>query len=219
VREVADGVWQLTTRFPNAINAYLAGDVLIDAGARRMATRMLDQLARRRVRLVALTHVHPDHQGGAHHICTTLGVPLACPTGEVDRMEGRAPMPASSVYFRLSDRLFSGPSHPVERRLFEGDEVGGFTVYDTPGHSPGHIVYFRERDRVAIVGDVIDGMNILTGLPGLYRPPDLVNEQPAGVNDSIRKLAELRPRVVCFGHGPILRSPERLERFVSRLED
>jgi hydroxyacylglutathione hydrolase len=217
VREVANGVWQLTTRLPNAINAYLVDDVLIDAGGRRMAGRMLEQLRGRKLSLVALTHVHPDHQGGAHAICEALAIPLACPAGEVDRMEGRETMPATSWYLRLSDRLFSGRSHTVGRPLREGDEVAGFTVYETPGHSRGHVIYFREADGVAIIGDVIDGMNILTGIPGLNRPPDFVNEQPELVDRAIQKVAELRPRVTCFGHGPVLRDPEKLQRFAARL--
>ena len=217
MREVTQGVWQISTRFPNAINAYLVEDVLIDAGGRRMGDRILEQLKERSLTLVALTHVHPDHQGSAHQVCTSRNVPLACPAGEVARMEGREPMPTSSWYLRLSNRLFTGPSHPVARPLKEGDEVAGFTVYDTPGHSKGHIVYFRERDGVAIVGDVIDGMNIFTGLPGLNRPPDVVNEQPARVDDAIRKLAELRPRIACFGHGPVLRDSDRLQKFARGL--
>ena len=218
MRQVADGVWQLGTRVPNLINCYLAGDVLIDAGTRRLGRSLLAQLRGHEVREVALTHVHPDHQGAAHQICTALGVPLACPAREVERMEGREPMPAPNLYLKAVGRLFTGPPHPVGRALNEGDQVGGFTVYDTPGHSRGHVVYHRESDGVAIVGDVIDGLNIFTGVPGLNRPPNAVNEQPELVNTAIRKLAELGPRIVCFGHGPVLTDPERLQRFAARLD-
>jgi len=217
VREVAAGVWQLSTRMPNAINCYLAGEVLIDAGGRRMASRIVRQLQGRRVAAVSLTHVHPDHQGGADAICNDLGVPLYCPAGEVERMEGHEPMPVSTWYSKIADRLFTGPPHPVAKALREGDEVGGFTVYSTPGHSVDHVVYFRESDGVAIIGDVLDALNIFTGLPGLYRPPDVVNEKPELVNDAIRKLAELRPRVVCFGHGSVLTDPDRLQTFAASL--
>jgi len=217
VREVADGVWQLGTRVPNLINCYFAGGVLFDTGTRRLGPRLLGELRGRDVTEVALTHVHPDHQGAAHLICSELGIPLACPAREVDRMEGREPMPAPNSYLKVVGALFTGPAHPVGRPLREGDVVAGFKVYDTAGHSKGHVVFHREDDGVAIVGDVIDGLNIFTGIPGLNRPPDTVNEQPALVNDAIRKLAELRPRVVCFGHGPVLRDPERLRRFAAAL--
>ena len=39
----------------------------------------------------------------------------------------------------MSQRVFAGPGHPVDRTLHEGDEVGGFTVLEAPGHSAGHI--------------------------------------------------------------------------------
>ncbi|SRR5713226_3013798 len=218
MREVAEGVWQITTRVLTlTINTYLASDVLFDTGGRQMARRMLDELRGRSITSMALTHVHPDHQGGAHFICEALGIPLACPAGEVDRMEGREPMAVSTWALRLADWVFTGPSHHVARSLREGDTVADFTVYDTPGHSRGHVVYFRERDGLAIVGDVMNGMNLLTGIPGLCRPPDLVNEEPRKVNDAIRKVAELRPRIVCFGHGPVLRDPDRLQRFAAGL--
>lgn len=219
MRQVADGVWQLTTRVLTVtIHAYLSGDVLFDTGARQMAPGILDQVRGRGVASVALTHVHPDHQGGAHMICETLGIPLACPAGEVARMEGREPMPTSSWALRLSDWLMTGPSHSVARPLRQGDTIGDFTVYDAPGHSRGHVVYIRQSDGLAIVGDVVNGMNLRTGLPGLSRPPDLVNEEPEKVNNAIRKLAELRPRIVCFGHGPVLRDPNRLQLFAARLD-
>lgn len=217
MRQVAEGVWQFTTRIPNLINCYVAGEVLIDAATRRLGPRLLSELRGREIREAALTHVHPDHQGAAHRVCTAFGIPLACPAGEVDRMEGREAMPARTWYSKLATAQFAGPPHPVSRRLREGDEVAGFTVYETPGHSRGHVVYFREGDGVAIVGDVIDGLNIYTGIPGLNRPPDAVNEHPEQVNDAIRKLAELRPRIVCFGHGPVLRDPDRLQRFAAGL--
>ena len=215
MREVASGVWQLTTSL--FINSYLASDVLFDTGGRRTARRMLNELRGRSITAVTLTHVHPDHQGGANFICSALGIPLDCPADEVDRMEGREPMPASSLAFRLADWLFTGPSHNVTRSLREGDTVADFTVYDVPGHSRGHVIYFRERDGLAIVGDVMNGMNLVTALPGLNRPPDWVNEEPRKVNDAIRKVAELRPRIVCFGHGPVLRDPDRLQRFAAAL--
>ncbi len=43
----------------------------------------------------------------------------------------------------------------VDRALAEGDEVAGFRVLDTPGHSPGHVAYWRESDGVLICGDVM----------------------------------------------------------------
>ena len=44
--------------------------------------------------------------------------------------------------------LWTGPPHPVSRRLGEGDEVGSFMVIETPGHTAGHISFWREADRM-----------------------------------------------------------------------
>lgn len=218
MRQVADGVWQVSGPVPNMINSYVAEDVLIDTGSRHDAGRILAALQSHPVTLVGLTHVHPDHQGSAHEVCTTLDLPLACHPVEVKRMEGAEPMPSKSWYSRLSHRIFSGPPHPVNRTVDEGDEVAGFKVLFTPGHSPGHVIYFRERDGVAIVGDVLNNMNIFTGLPGLHRPPDAVNERPELVNDAIRRVVDLEPRVVAFGHGPVLRdAAKRLKEFARGL--
>lgn len=50
---------------PYAINIYVMGDVLLDAGTRYAGPRILRQLRGRQVRTHALTHVHSDHQGAA----------------------------------------------------------------------------------------------------------------------------------------------------------
>ena len=45
------------------INVYLAEDVLIDAGRRWDRRRIFAELEGVEISAVALTHVHPDHQG------------------------------------------------------------------------------------------------------------------------------------------------------------
>ena len=46
--------------------------------------------------------------------------------------------------------IFMGPGHPVDRKLNEGDEVAGFKVIDVPGHSAGHVAFWRESDGVLV---------------------------------------------------------------------
>jgi glyoxylase-like metal-dependent hydrolase (beta-lactamase superfamily II) len=95
--------------------------------------------------------------------------------------------------------------------------VAGFTVLETPGHSRGHVSYWRESDRVLIVGDVLTNINLATGLGGLHEPPRLFTPDPARNRASARRLAALRPQLACFGHGPPLRDPARLAAFVEAL--
>jgi glyoxylase-like metal-dependent hydrolase (beta-lactamase superfamily II) len=196
-------------------NAYFAGGVLFDAGTRWARPRILRQLHGREVRLVALTHCHPDHQGVARAVCERFGVRLACHEADVPATEGRTPMLPRNRVVRLGELLWAGPPCRVGRPLRDGDEVGGFGVIHTPGHTPGHVVFFRERDRVAIAGDVLANIHFLTGRPGLREPPRYSCVDPAENRRSARLLADLRPEVTCFGHGPPLRDPGLLERFVA----
>jgi glyoxylase-like metal-dependent hydrolase (beta-lactamase superfamily II) len=105
----------------------------------------------------------------------------------------------------------------VSRVLREGDEVAGFTVLDTPGHTRGHVSFWRESDRVLILGDVLNNMNLFTGIPGLNQPPALFTTDPVRNRASIRRLAALRPALACFGHGAPLRDPDKLADFAAQL--
>jgi glyoxylase-like metal-dependent hydrolase (beta-lactamase superfamily II) len=217
MKQVAKDVWMLAG-FPRAMfNVYLAGETLIDAGTRWARWRILRQLRGRTVKLVALTHVHPDHQGAVRAVCTRFGVPLACHEADVPVMEGRAPMAPRNWLIRLGDLFWSGPHYPVGRVLRDGDEVGGFRVVHAPGHTPGHVMYFRESDRLVIAGDVLANIHFLKGRPGLREPPPFFCTDFAENRRSILTLCELRPSLVCFGHGPPLRDVAQLERIAERL--
>jgi glyoxylase-like metal-dependent hydrolase (beta-lactamase superfamily II) len=60
-------------------------------------------------------------------------------------------------------------------------------------------------------------MDTLTGLPGLHEPYSFFTPDPARNRDSARRLADLEPALVCFGHGAPLRDPAKLSDFVRRL--
>ena len=114
-------------------------------------------------------------------------------------------------------RMFSGPAHSVDRALKEGDEVGGFKVIETPGHSAGHVVYWRESDRVLIIGDVLTNMDQLSTRRGLHEPKRYLTTDPAENRRSARKLAPLEPELILFGHGPPLRDTRKFVEFVEAL--
>jgi len=131
-------------------------------------------------------------------------------------MEGRNPMLTNKLINRLGNWFWAGPAHPVERVLRDGDEVAGFRVVHAPGHTPGHVMFFRESDRLVIAGDVLANLNFLTGKPGLREPPPFFSADVALNRRSIQKLIELKPSIVCFGHGYPLRESSALEQFVAR---
>ena len=220
MKELASGLWQLRGFPPQGINVYLMGDVLVDAGSRYAGRRILRQLAGREVTAHALTHAHPDHQGASHEACTKLGVPFWVGENDADAAENpnligeRQP---DHWLNRLIEKRWTGPGHPVDRRLREGDTVAGFAVLDVPGHSRGHVAYWRESDRVLVLGDVLNNMDVATGRRGLREPKWFFTEDPARNRESIRKVAALGPDLVVFGHGPPLRDPAALAEFAAGL--
>ena len=90
MKELADGVWHIKCLpgLPWAVNAYLAGDVLIDAGCRQSTGRILKQLDGHEVTAHALTHAHPDHQGASHAVCEQLAHSLLVPGARRTRRRG-----------------------------------------------------------------------------------------------------------------------------------
>jgi hydroxyacylglutathione hydrolase len=222
MKQLADGVYMLDGRPRNAINVYVLGDVLIDAATRRGEQRIMHQIGGIELSAHALTHAHADHQGSSHAICERVGIPLWCGQGDLPAIERAGGIAAANPQIpgwlnRVQERFIAGPPHPVSRALREGDQVAGFTVLETPGHSRGHLSYWRAEDGVLIVGDVLANLDPRSGRPGLHEPPVIFTPDPARNRASARRLAELRPSIACFGHGAPLRDPGRLADFVERL--
>jgi glyoxylase-like metal-dependent hydrolase (beta-lactamase superfamily II) len=212
VRQVADGVWHLSGFPANGVNVYVLGDVLIDSGLRIDKGRILRQVRQMGITAHALTHAHIDHYGSSHAVCEALGVPLWCGADDVEAVE------AGKMVGGPGNRMLpAAHRHPVARALREGDEVAGFQVLDTPGHSPGHVSYWRGSDRVLVCGDVMWGFNPITLSGGLREPFPLASPDPALNRRSARRLAELEPALVCFGHGPVLSDTERFRDAVAKL--
>ena len=220
LKEVAPGVERLG-QFPlPMVNVYLAGDILIDAGTTWDRFRIPRQIRGRKLSLLALTHVHPDHQGLARDICRDRDIPLACHADDVDAMEGRRPSSEGQATNPLLTKIQSsweGPPHKVSRVLGDGERVGEFTAVHTPGHARGHVVYFRESDGVAICGDVIRNINYATGRTGLGEPPEMFTYDAAENRRSIRRLAALEPTVLLPGHGPAVTDMDEFQAWVAAL--
>ncbi len=217
MKTLTDDVHLITGLPPYAINAYLVGDVLVDAMTRWDAGHILKALKGRPVTAHALTHAHPDHQGASHAVCARLGIPFWVPELDVPPAQDarlitqRQP---DAPINRLFGRVMAGPGHPVDRVLREGDDVAGFTVLDTPGHSAGHLSLWRDADRTLILGDVLNNQHPLLGFPrGLRQPLDVFTPDPERNRESIRHLGTLEPALVLFGHGPPLRDAAAFAAF------
>lgn len=222
MKQLADGVWQLAGFPPNAINVFLLDDVLVDASTRFNARKILKELDGRPLSAHALTHAHPDHQGASHAVCERYGVPFWVGVEDVAAAENpkligeRQP---DHFMAQLFAKTMTGPGHHVDRQLREGDDVASFKVIDTPGHSAGHVAFWRESDRVLVLGDVLNSADVYTLIPGLRTPKDYFTPDPAENRRSARKLALLEPKLVLFGHGPPVTDTKKFVDFVNGLPD
>lgn len=102
---------------------------------------------------ILLTHGHIDHAGATAELARTLDVPIIGPQREerfwLDALEKQS-------------KMFGFPpveSFEPDRWLEDGDTVkignNQLQVLHTPGHTPGHVVFFDTGSRLAVVGDVL----------------------------------------------------------------
>lgn len=183
------------------------GVVLFDAGISSMAEQVraaADEFGG--LDRVVLGHAHPDHRGCA----PALGAPVFChrlEEADAESVRGehyfdtsKLPVPGRYVYPKLLRHWDGGPV-AVSGTVDEDDEVAGFRVVHLPGHAPGLIALFRDRDRLALVSDAFYTVDCRTGLPCSPRlPHDAFNMDRAGASASLRKLAELDPATAWPGH-------------------
>jgi hydroxyacylglutathione hydrolase len=220
MRQLADGVWQLSGFPPNAINVYVLEDVLVDASTRYAARRIMRQIAGREISAHALTPRAPRPPGASHAICQRLGIPFwvgerDADAAEVPELIGRRQPDSPVAQFFV--KTCTGPGHSVDRRLVEGDRVAGFEVLDVAGHSAGHIAYWRAADGVLVLGDVLNSQDVFTAIHGLREPKPYLTPDPEQNGRSAKRLGTLEPNLVLFGHGPPVRDTDKFVDFCAAL--
>lgn len=213
MNRLAEDVFHIPLVPRNGLNAYVVGDVLVDAGLAQSGKKIVKAVAGHGIHTHLLTHAHGDHAGGSKHVSDALGAPVWCGAADADAVKAGKPVAASRL-----QAMFKWKPVDVARELREGDAVGsGFVVVDVPGHSPGHIALWRESDRTLVCGDVFINMNLYTTAYGLHEPPSFFTPDETRNRESARRLAELEPELVLFGHGPPLRDPAKLKDFAGSL--
>jgi hydroxyacylglutathione hydrolase len=208
---VADGVWRVRGGVPREMNVYLIADdggvTVFDAGVRSMAKAIAAAGAGLGgINRVVLSHAHPDHRGAAGR----LGAPILCHPADRTDAEGDAGAhyfhldrlaPHARVIYPPLLRMWDGGPLEIAGTVDEGDDVGGFRVVHLPGHAPGLIGLYRERDGVALVSDAFYTLDIQTGLHGAPRVAHpAFNADTEQARASIRKLAALTPTAAWPGH-------------------
>ncbi|ENP8455664.1 MBL fold metallo-hydrolase [Photobacterium damselae] len=100
-----------------------------------------------------LTHGHLDHVGGTEPLAQELNVPVIGPQKEdIFWLQG---LPRQSEMFGFPMTESFDPTKWLEDgdTVTVGEEV--LSVLHTPGHTPGHVVFFSDSAKVAFVGDVL----------------------------------------------------------------
>ena len=105
------------------------------------------------VERILVTHGHIDHAGGVAELAARLSVPVEGPHEEDQFwIDG---MPQQARMFGVSEVRAFVP----DRWLKQGDSIRfgqlEMTVLHCPGHTPGHVVFFSDEARLAVVGDVL----------------------------------------------------------------
>jgi glyoxylase-like metal-dependent hydrolase (beta-lactamase superfamily II) len=118
---------------------------------------------------------------------------------------------------RALEWVSAGSGYPVAETLSEGDSVGSFEVIETPGNAPGHISLWRESDGTVILGDVLANIDLWTARYGVQTLPERFTSDLAQSIESARKIADLEPETICFGHGPPLHDGTVFQDFVASL--
>lgn len=236
---VADGVLLLRGGVTRTMNVVLVDDpdgpgvVVFDAGEEGMAPGILDAARRRGgVARVVLGHGDTDHRGAAPAIARAGGagdgphgatgtIPVECHADAVPHAQGTGGRdywrpellpPAVRRFHAVMHHVWDGGPVRITGTVAAGDDVAGFRVVELPGHAPGLIGLWRERDRVALVSDAL----YVTDMWG--RPQDPTVPLPAynvdteRARESLRALAALEPLVVVPGHLGPLRGTDLGER-------
>jgi glyoxylase-like metal-dependent hydrolase (beta-lactamase superfamily II) len=206
--------------------------VLIDAGLPGSASR-ITRAARQWIgpwaqpAAIILTHGHFDHIGALRNLAELWDVPVYAHELELPYLTGRSsyPPPDPTVGGGAMARL-SGlyPRGPIDlgtrvRPLPQDGTVPvmpGWRWVHTPGHTPGHVSFFREDDGTLIAGDAVvstrqeSAIAAVTYRPELHGPPAYFTPDWESARRSVEILAQLEPRRLVTGHGPELRGPEML---------
>ncbi|MBW7970313.1 MBL fold metallo-hydrolase [Bradyrhizobium sp. BR 10289] len=224
-----------------------AGDgnwVLVDAGIPGSAQAIRSAASARfggngRPACIIMTHGHFDHVGVLETLANEWEVPVYAHAAEHPYLDGSRSYPpanpgAGGGLLALISPLF--PTKPVDVALHLYDLPSDHSVpfmqdwrwIHTPGHTPGHISLWRERDRVLIAGDAFittrqeSVYSAVTQSPEMHGPPMYFTPDWKSAKASVRELAALAPEIVVTGHGAAMQGPQMraaLDTLAARFDD
>lgn len=240
---VAPGVWRIKDLFVNMYLIHNPSDnkwVLLDAGLKNSAAKVKKVSEHlfwpeTSPSAIVLTHAHFDHVGSLQKLAEEWDVPVYAHALEKPYLTGASsyPPPDPSVGGGLMSLLsFTYPKGPLDvaDRLLILPEDGTIPVlpewryYHTPGHAPGHISLFRQRDRLLLAGDAFvttcqeSAFSVMMQKRELHGPPKYFTYNWQSAEKSVKMLADLDPEIVATGHGKPM-AGEEMRRSLHRLAD
>ena len=212
------------------VNSYIVEDpdsrnwVLVDAGLKSSAMRIVKAAEERfgpgaRPAAIILTHGHFDHVGALARLIERWKVPVYAHRLETPYLTGRSqyPPPDPTVgggLMAVLSRFFTrGPINISGhlRVLPDNGDVPGLMPnwrwLHTPGHSPGHVSLFNDREGVLIAGDAFvttkqeSAFSVMMQRQQVNGPPAYFTPDWRAARDTLRELAALNPKVAATGHG------------------
>ncbi len=167
---------------------------------------------------ILLTHGHFDHVGALKTLAEEWDVPVYAHAAEMKYLNGTAPYPPPNPMADRGMMSWLSPLYPrgpirVGTRLQTLPEDGSVPylsnwrwVY-TPGHTDGHVSFWRESDRCLIAGDAVittqqeSALAVATQRLQMEGPPAYFTPDWSSAKSSVEKLAALEPAIVATGHG------------------
>jgi glyoxylase-like metal-dependent hydrolase (beta-lactamase superfamily II) len=216
------------------VNVIFVGDpsgwVLVDAGMPQSAEMICSEAEKRfgeetRPKAIILTHGHFDHVGALVELVKRWKVPVYAHSLELPFLTGKEsyPDPDPTVEGGLLAKISPiYPNEPIDLQKNVHSLPNDGTIpfmpewrwIHTPGHSPGHVSFFRERDRALIAGDAFitvkqDSLyKVLTQEREINGPPRYFTTDWEASRESVKKLESLKPEQAITGHGPSISGEE-----------
>ncbi|MFF8713051.1 MBL fold metallo-hydrolase [Streptomyces sp. NPDC015184] len=153
------------------------------------------------VDLVVNTHWHSDHVGG-NALLQARGAAVAAGAPEAEAITRRDPGCCAAEYLDQPVAPYTVDVPLDDGRILRLGDTD-WEVVRTPGHTPGHLALWQPEERLLVVGDALSDYDV--GWVNLA----LDGPEAAGTAlASLKRMADLDPRVILPSHGPLLTDPE-----------